>query len=292
MEGEAERAQAREDALQAAQPGVARVAEVRRRLTAPERVARRLEALTLRTRGLPFRVIAHKLAISEAAASKIVRQALARAEDVPAADLRRLEVERLDVMLDGLWERAADGRISAVETVLRLMDRRARLLGLDLGAPGQGVHGGAHVSITLEQLVLASLPTPGLPLPGPQAPPVLEAEARVLPARAAGGPIDVGGDPGGEAARALGGPHSPPTPTSGTPHPNPLEGSTLEGTPGEASDPAPASPGGTPIDAPPEGTPAAPPSPTPPSAGTGSVGPAPEGDAQGPQKSPESPGEE
>ena len=49
----------------------------------------------------------------------------------PAKDVLELEVARLDAMLAGLWEKATDGDDKAVTSALRIMDRRAKYLGLD-----------------------------------------------------------------------------------------------------------------------------------------------------------------
>jgi hypothetical protein len=49
----------------------------------------------------------------------------------PAEDLRRLEAERLDAALPALMEKVLRGRLRAIYTMLRIMERRARLLGLD-----------------------------------------------------------------------------------------------------------------------------------------------------------------
>jgi hypothetical protein len=53
-----------------------------------------------------------------------------------AEDVRQLELERLDNLLKSLWEDAyVHGDYKAVDRVLKIMDRRARYLGLD--APDQ-----------------------------------------------------------------------------------------------------------------------------------------------------------
>lgn len=72
-----------------------------------------------------------------------------------AAELRAEEVSRLDAMLAGLWPDARRGHLGAVDRVLRLMERRARLLGLD--APEKKALGGLEgappvaVSVSPEQ---------------------------------------------------------------------------------------------------------------------------------------------
>ncbi len=44
---------------------------------------------------------------------------------------RALELQRLDALQVGLWERAEAGDIKAVNAVLRIIEQRSRLLGLD-----------------------------------------------------------------------------------------------------------------------------------------------------------------
>jgi hypothetical protein len=48
-----------------------------------------------------------------------------------AEEVRRLELERLDAMLAGIWSRAARGEEAAIDRVLKIQARRAALLGLD-----------------------------------------------------------------------------------------------------------------------------------------------------------------
>ena len=46
-------------------------------------------------------------------------------------ELREIELDRLDRLQRGVWAAAASGDVQAINTVLRIMDRRARYLGLD-----------------------------------------------------------------------------------------------------------------------------------------------------------------
>jgi hypothetical protein len=50
--------------------------------------------------------------------------------------VRELELTRLDAMLLPLWRRVQAGEEKAIDRALRIMERRARLLGLD--APTRG----------------------------------------------------------------------------------------------------------------------------------------------------------
>ena len=58
-------------------------------------------------------------------------QRLMSLRDDLAEDVAQLETERLDAMLLGLWEKATKGDPQAVDRALRIMERRAKLLGLD-----------------------------------------------------------------------------------------------------------------------------------------------------------------
>jgi DNA-binding CsgD family transcriptional regulator len=101
------------------------------RLRAREREVR---AFQLRLAGATYQQIADDLGISLGGAHKIIMRVLHRLEvtaDETAEAVRRLEVERLDRMLLGLWPQATKGGQGAVDRVLRIMERRARLLGLD-----------------------------------------------------------------------------------------------------------------------------------------------------------------
>jgi len=48
-----------------------------------------------------------------------------------AEQIIELEKQRLDAMLTTLWPKVAQGHQGAIDRVLRIMERRARLLGLD-----------------------------------------------------------------------------------------------------------------------------------------------------------------
>ena len=92
------------------------------------------EALKLRLGGLTYRVIGERMGISESGAYKAVIRALKRLNEriaEKAEEVRRMELERLDKMLRGLWPAALRGHQGAIDRVLRIMQRRAMYLGLD-----------------------------------------------------------------------------------------------------------------------------------------------------------------
>lgn len=102
-----------------------------KRLVATER---RREAVTLRRTGLTYDLIGQAMGITRQTAHKLVMAELRQiaAETAAEADaLRALEVERLDRLLQGLWARAQQGDLDAVDRALKISARRAALLGLD-----------------------------------------------------------------------------------------------------------------------------------------------------------------
>lgn len=105
-------------------------------LTKRQRVAeRRAKALTMRREGKPYAVIATALDYSGPnAASKDVHRALQGAVMEQGRALLDLERDRLDALQAILWPLAQQGDVRAARELVRLMERRARLLGLDRAA--------------------------------------------------------------------------------------------------------------------------------------------------------------
>ena len=96
---------------------------------------RHLQALELRKAGATYQSIADKLGYSCAkGAHKAVASALKATLREPADGVRELEIARLDAMLLPLWRRVQNGDERAVDRVLKIMERRAKLLGLDAPA--------------------------------------------------------------------------------------------------------------------------------------------------------------
>ena len=102
-----------------------------RRIEAQER---RRKAVELRRAGASFRQIAATLGMAKSSAHKTVKVALAELKqevDDQAKLLQVQEADRLDRLQFNLWTRAVGGDVTAIQTVLKIMERRARLLGLD-----------------------------------------------------------------------------------------------------------------------------------------------------------------
>lgn len=93
---------------------------------------RRAKALELRKAGASYEQIADKLGYSNRGnAYRDVDREIKAITAEPAKQVLTLELERLDAMLMGLWSGARSGNQGAVDRVVRIMDRRARYLGLD-----------------------------------------------------------------------------------------------------------------------------------------------------------------
>lgn len=93
-----------------------------------------VEALDLRRRGYSYREIGAKLGCCHATALKHVTEALANAareRNLKAADLLQIDLERLDVAIAGLMPAVMKGDPKSVTAMMRVMERRAKLLGMD-----------------------------------------------------------------------------------------------------------------------------------------------------------------
>lgn len=112
-----------------------------RKTPTAERLEAEAQALDMRRAGVTYDVIGQRLGINPGVAHRYVSEALRRTLQEPADELRTLEVARLDRLEFAVWARAMSGDQAAVQSVLRISERRAKLLGLD--APVR-----AHVEVT------------------------------------------------------------------------------------------------------------------------------------------------
>lgn len=96
--------------------------------------AERGTAIHLRRAGRTYDEIADEMGVDTKRARKLVEAAMVEHREQVAtavSELRALEAARLDAMQAAVWPEAMDGRGFAIDRVLRIMERRARLLGLD-----------------------------------------------------------------------------------------------------------------------------------------------------------------
>jgi len=102
-------------------------------------------AFALRIAGATYTQIGAQLGISRSGAYRAVARVLERTRndaDTGANELRRLETERLDALQVALWGLASKGDTGAIDRILKIMERRARLLGLDAPTRGDVTSGG------------------------------------------------------------------------------------------------------------------------------------------------------
>jgi hypothetical protein len=94
-------------------------------------VARRAQAIELRTQGWTYEAIARQLGhANRGTAFAIVRKALDTPEAEEVERHRALEAARLDRLQVSLWGGAMAGDVAAVAQVRRIIETRIRLLGL------------------------------------------------------------------------------------------------------------------------------------------------------------------
>lgn len=94
---------------------------------------KQVAALELRVKGESFRSIALELKYAgPSGAYKAVEAALERTLTARSEHLRQLELERLDKLMLIPWKRATiAGELVAIDRVLKIMERRAKLTGID-----------------------------------------------------------------------------------------------------------------------------------------------------------------
>lgn len=93
--------------------------------------AKRMKALDLRLAGASFRRIGVEMGIHYSTAWNYVEHMLTEYAKEPTEAVRHAEMARLDRLMLAYWPAALQGDHKAAQMVLGIMDRRARLLGLD-----------------------------------------------------------------------------------------------------------------------------------------------------------------
>lgn len=90
-------------------------------------------ALDLRQSGWSFRAIGDKLGVTHMQAWRDVKSAIEELQSLntdKAEDFRQLELERLDALTKALEPMAMVGNTNSVNAYIRVMEQRAKLLGL------------------------------------------------------------------------------------------------------------------------------------------------------------------
>ena len=98
----------------------------------PELVDKEIRVLELRRVGLTWQRIAEEVGYADhTGAYAAYKRAIKRTMQQPADELREQEIDRLDRLQVAVWPSAMKGDTRAILTIIRLMERRAKLLGLD-----------------------------------------------------------------------------------------------------------------------------------------------------------------
>src|SRR5262245_41691571 len=98
------------------------------------------KALRMRVGGASYAEIAAEIGCSTKTAGKLVRsglQRVAEANQGAAEELRALMSERIEVAVRAIWPFVERGNLQAIDRLVKLLDRAARLHALDL-QPSEG----------------------------------------------------------------------------------------------------------------------------------------------------------
>ena len=109
---------------------------------------RKMRAFELRKSGLTYYEIGLQLGISKQAAHQHVKKHLneiASKVTELAKEVMTIELNRLDDMVFALYEKARSGDVSAIDRILKIMDRRAKYLGLDVVSQSDDSDTESHV---------------------------------------------------------------------------------------------------------------------------------------------------
>lgn len=120
-----------------------------------ERIELSAKAWELRKAGVPYAKIGRQLNISSRTAYKYIQTQIEEYQSEQRENVRSmvtLELSRLDDMMLGIWSNARQGDLKAIDATLKIMERRAKLLGLDVSSTAKQV----SVSVTPEQIMSMS----------------------------------------------------------------------------------------------------------------------------------------
>ncbi|MDH3729562.1 MAG: hypothetical protein OES13_00350 [Acidimicrobiia bacterium] len=115
---------------------------------------RQAQAIELRLAGLTLQQISDELGYAHRrGASQAIEVGLKKMLSVPAEQMRSLENHRIDALQASIWPKCLNGDLDAIRVCLQIMQRRARLNGLDLQLPDTqvnvGVLPGAEVNLNV-----------------------------------------------------------------------------------------------------------------------------------------------
>lgn len=98
----------------------------------PSQIDREMKVLELRRAGLTWQRIADEVGYADhTGAYSAYKRAIKRTMQQPADEIREQELDRIDRLQLAAWPNAMKGNERAILAIVRLMERRAKLLGLD-----------------------------------------------------------------------------------------------------------------------------------------------------------------
>lgn len=135
----------------------------------PEVLAKEAEVVKLRRGGLTWDMIAERVGYKFPSAAHAAYQRAAErivVEDIQA--IRQVEADRLDMAQSAIWGKVLQGDNASIGSLLRIMERRAKLLGLDqpVRIQAEVVNYDANsIEARLASIIAASGQDSGSPLP-------------------------------------------------------------------------------------------------------------------------------
>jgi len=85
-------------------------------------------------RGMNYRRIGEKYGVSHQMVSEAIRGYLKQLRAISlrsVVEYRQVQLERIQAVYNALWPNVMRGKVDAINALIRVMDREARLLGLD-----------------------------------------------------------------------------------------------------------------------------------------------------------------
>ena len=84
--------------------------------------------------GHSYRQIADKYGVTESLVGNLIRKYIKDLRETglrTVAEYRQVQIERIQTSYASIWTNVLRGRVDAINTMIRLMEREAKLLGLD-----------------------------------------------------------------------------------------------------------------------------------------------------------------
>lgn len=88
-------------------------------------------ALELRAAGFNYRQIGEDMGLGTSRARAIIVQALREHASEAVEDMRLIDGDRIEQVIGGIWERCLQGDLRAIDRLVLLLERKAKLFGLD-----------------------------------------------------------------------------------------------------------------------------------------------------------------